>query len=175
MNNYYIYVYFDPTRDLEAFYVGKGHGKRSHGHLTRTDQHPFTQRLQKMAKQGVIPIIERYEDLTEEAAFSLEVALIAEIGRKQNGTGPLLNLTDGGEGPSGWIPTEVTRHRMAESRKGKKLPSSTKKKISDSLQNAYTEESRSKISAANKGKAKSPEHKAKIAETMRKRRQEKKW
>ena len=60
MDNFYVYVYFDPSRDLENFYVGKGKGDRSHYHLTRVDKHPFTQRLQKMVKEGIIPIIERY-------------------------------------------------------------------------------------------------------------------
>ena len=50
-NIFYVYVYFDPSRDFEAFYIGKGKDNRSHCHLTRVDKHPFTQRLQKNVKR----------------------------------------------------------------------------------------------------------------------------
>lgn len=96
MENYYIYIYFDPTKDLEPFYVGKGKGNRSSSHLTREDHHPFTYRLRKLASRGVEPIIERFENLDEESAYELERSLVGEIGRKDLGKGPLLNLTDGG-------------------------------------------------------------------------------
>ena len=77
-NTFYVYVYFDPIRDLEPFYVGKGRGTRSHCHLSRTDNHPFTYRIQNLAQLGVLPVIERYENLSEKAAFDLEIALIKE-------------------------------------------------------------------------------------------------
>ena len=40
-------------------------------------------------------------NLTVEAAKDLEIRLIAEIGRQDIGTGPLYNLTSGGDGTSG--------------------------------------------------------------------------
>lgn len=155
INVFYIYVYFDPSRDLEAIYVGKGKGKRSHAHLTRTDKHPFTQRLQKMAKLGVIPIIERYEGLTEEAAFALEIALIAEIGRKDLSKGTLLNLSDGGEGPNGCVFSAEAREKIASKQRGRPLP----------------QEHRDNIAKGTKGRVVSIETKRKMSEAALKNRE----
>lgn len=169
--NYYIYVYFDPTREYEAFYVGKGTGVRSHRHLTRTDNHPFTRRLQKMAKQGVIPIIERYEDLAEEAALSLEVALIAEIGRKDLGTGPLLNLTDGGEGTSGRIHTDATKKKIGEKSKERTHSPEIIKKIKNSNKGKMrSDETRQRMSKSSLGKGKSVEHRLAMSLAQKNRR-----
>lgn len=170
--NFYVYVYFDPTRDLEAFYVGKGKGSRSHNHLTRTDHHPFTYRLQKMARQGVIPIIERYEGLTEEAALSLEVALISEIGRKDLGTGTLLNLTDGGEGTAGRVFTEEQKSKISSAKKGRKFSDEHKEKISASQKGKtregrpHTDEAKAKMSASKKGKKMSDKYKASVSASL---------
>lgn len=149
-NNFYVYVYFDPSRDFEAFYIGKGKDNRSHCHLTRTDKHPFTQRLQKMAREGIIPIIERYERLSEKAAFDLERVLIKEIGRKDLGNGTLLNLSEGGEGPSGQIQSIETRLKRSEAQRNRspEEKAKTSKKISEVLL------------------SKSPEEKAKVYEKV---------
>lgn len=172
---YYVYVYFDPSKDLEPFYVGKGKGNRSHGHLTRVDTHPFTHRIQKMARQGVIPIIERYEGLSEEAALSLEVALIAEIGRKDLGKGTLLNLTDGGEGSSGLIHTKESKEKISKAskarpsnRKGKKLSEETKAKLAKAATGKrHTEESKKKMSENREYKGHSAEVRERISQTLK--------
>lgn len=172
---YYVYVYFDPTRELEAFYVGKGKGERSHCHLTRTDKHPFTHRIQKMARHGVIPIIERYEGLSEEAALALEIALIAEIGRKDMGKGPLLNLTDGGEGASGAKVSDDTRKKMSVSHSnechpfyGKHHSVETKEKIRNTKKGVpQSDEMKQKLSKARKGKKHSEAHAANLAASLK--------
>jgi hypothetical protein len=46
--------------------------------------------------------------------------LIRFYGRKDLGTGILRNLTDGGEGTSGWIPSEEVRAKMSAANTGKK-------------------------------------------------------
>jgi hypothetical protein len=105
---FYVYTYKDPQRN-EIIYVGKGndrYNKVSHRHLRRNDKHPFTQRLQKMARENVKPIIQRIENINEDESFELERLLIKVLGRKNLKTGSLLNLTDGGEGPSGIQHTE---------------------------------------------------------------------
>ncbi|MBU9147563.1 hypothetical protein KTD26_34560, partial [Burkholderia multivorans] len=79
-----------------------------------------------------------------------EMAFIAAIGRERNG-GPLVNLTDGGEGQVGWIPSELTRARIRAANTGRKV----------------SDETRAKMSAARKGKKKSPEHAAKIGQSRK--------
>ena len=101
MTQYYTYVYKDPLKNMEPFYVGKGNGKRLYRHLSRKDKHPLTQRLQKMLREGNKPDIEIINVTCENTAFRLEMFLINQYGRKDLGTGPLLNLTDGGEGGNG--------------------------------------------------------------------------
>lgn len=50
-------------------------------------------------KQPVIHIV--YDSLTEQDAFQKESSLIAHYGRRDTGTGCLMNMSDGGEGNSG--------------------------------------------------------------------------
>ena len=52
--------------------------------------------------------------------------MIAVFGRKDLETGILYNLTDGGDGPSGYVYTEEQRKRMGELRRGKKRPNHSK-------------------------------------------------
>lgn len=80
------------------------------------------------------------EGLTEEEAFNLEQYCIALYGRIDLGTGTLRNLTDGGDGSSGWRPSQETRNKMSQSLLGnkrwlgKKHTECTKRKISQSSQ-----------------------------------------
>lgn len=95
-NYYYVYIYFDPSRDLEPFYVGKGKGNRCFHHLKRTDDdHPLSIRLEAMADEGIKPIIEKFVFDNEHQAFAVEAELIDSIGTKIDGNGPLLNLIRG--------------------------------------------------------------------------------
>ena len=133
MNSFYIYIYFDPSRNMEPFYVGKGKGNRDKRHLGRKDNLPFPNRIKSMSKQGISPIIERHEGLTEDEAFNLEIELIKMLGRKDLGLGPLLNLTDGGEGQTGIVWTEERRKKISNAHTGKIHTDEYKKKMSDAL------------------------------------------
>lgn len=111
---FYVYFYLNPmkpgkfTFDLdfsflyEPFYIGKGKGDRcEHGlkyaNLTKNSHKKNT--INKIIKHGKYPIIVKiYENLNEQKAFELESLLIDKIGRKNLKNGPLVNLTDGGEG-----------------------------------------------------------------------------
>ena len=115
---FYTYVYYDPSRNNEPIYVGKGKGERAWQHLSKKIQHPFIQRLAYLKKIGTTPIIGLYSYLDEEFAHFLEEELISKFGRKDSGIGPLLNLTSGGEGPAGKKCSDETRKRMSASKKG---------------------------------------------------------
>ena len=89
MNNFYTYAWL--RKDNTPYYIGKGLGNRAwakiKGHIPPKDK-------------SKIIILEK--NLTEIGALALERRYIKWYGRKNNKTGILINLTDGGEGVSGY-------------------------------------------------------------------------
>ena len=85
-NNVQFYTYLYLRRDGSVRYVGKGSGRRAFqktvGHTPPKDRSRI--------------LIQYHPD--EQAAFEAEVFLIAYYGRRDIGSGPLQNVTDGGEG-----------------------------------------------------------------------------
>jgi len=128
---HYIYVAFYPNGI--PCYVGKGKGGRWLHHLTKSHNKRLAGVVRKAG--GSIPIIKLRENLTEAEAFEIEIALIAAIGRRDLGTGPLLNLTAGGDGVVGHRRTPAQRKQMSVSRKGIVPTRETAAKISAKLKN----------------------------------------
>ena len=101
---FYVYLYL--REDGTPYYVGKGKDKRA------------------WAKHNLnIPNDERRiifvaTKLLEHEAFILEIRLIQMYGRKDIKTGILRNITDGGEGTSGWVPTDENKKNISESKIG---------------------------------------------------------
>ena len=101
---FYVYIYRDPrpSRRRRPIYVGKGMAarERADSHWSKGTHNPILARLfRKFQKMNLTPTIELvgwFDD--ERAAFALEIALIRKIGRLDLKTGPLCNLTEGGEG-----------------------------------------------------------------------------
>ena len=117
-NRFYTYAYL--REDRTPYYIGKGSGNRIYD-KRRTIKPPNDKSRIIFLKQN----------LTEDEAFKHEIYMIAVFGRKDLGTGILQNLTDGGEGPSGWVPSEETRRKMSG-----KIPSEeTRAKMSKVKQN----------------------------------------
>lgn len=116
MNIYYVYFYL--RSDYTPYYVGKGKNKRAfqkHKHISIPKD------------KSKIIIVE--SDLTELQAFILERYYIRWFGRKDNETGILRNLTDGGEGSSGKIISDLTKMKLSNSNKGK-IPWNSGEKMS---------------------------------------------
>ena len=155
---FYVYIYRDPSRGNEPFYVGKGFNKRAYVHLKRTDRHPFTYRLAKMKRNGIEPHIEIIRCNNEEVAFAAEVLSIRVLGRKDLGLGPLVNMTDGGEGTSGYRHTEETRQNMSDAQKGENNSFYGK---------SHSNEHCKKISNAQKGKSHSVESRQKMSDAQK--------
>lgn len=148
---FFTYVYYDPSRN-EPIYVGKGKDDRYFHHISRTDKHPLTHRLQYMKNHDIEVQIQISRLMSEAEANEKEKCLIASIGRKDQGQGPLLNLTDGGEGSSGYRHTEESRTKMSANSKNK------------------TAEYKANMSAAHKGRKNGPrsaECRAKISENRK--------
>jgi hypothetical protein len=169
MNIYYVYQYL--REDQTPYYIGKGSTNRiNEGHALPI---PIKERRVMIA-----------ENLSEQAAFDLEIELIAKYGRKDLGTGILRNLTDGGDGASGyryteerkqayskrmkktnakrkqegWEYPESARKAISEMQKGVPKPKEWADNVTTSLNNRTEEEKadwKAKISAANKGKKRS--------------------
>jgi hypothetical protein len=99
MNAYYVYILFDWLGIPR--YIGKGKGRRDEDHERRTD--PINQAKNDFIEQtwimlGEIPKIRVRESLSSIEACVIEIALIKAIGRIDLGTGPLTNMTAGGDG-----------------------------------------------------------------------------
>ena len=83
---YYTYLWL--REDGTPYYVGKGKGKRAYRSVGHTVPRP---------KDDARIFIQHWG--SEDEAFYMEKWWIALFGRKDNGTGILRNLTDGGENP----------------------------------------------------------------------------
>jgi hypothetical protein len=160
---YYIYILFRPCGT--PFYVGKGRGDRIRLHerfaiAGRAGHKAALIRSIWRSNQHVGYRIEAWFD-DENDAFAYEQLLIAHIGREANG-GPLVNLTDGGEGPSGFrqVITPEMRAKISASLTGRtKSPEHVAKVAAKRRGQRHSLETRAKMSeAVNK-----PEAKAKIA------------
>lgn len=107
----------------EPFYIGIGDNEtRAYNKINRTKH------WKSIAKKGYeVEVL--LEDLTWEQACEKEREFIALYGRKDLGTGTLVNLTDGGEGTFGYRHTEEAKLKIRlaslgpnNARYGKKFP-----------------------------------------------------
>jgi hypothetical protein len=159
---YYVYHLVNPVTNF-PFYVGKGKNNRCRQHLIDTPERAQNKRLnghiRKIRERGIEPIIIKYqENMTEEAAYTLEEKQILEYGRigYEDG-GILMNILLDSKPPVrygqdngfyGRTHSEETKRIIGEKNRGSK----------------HTEESKEKIRQRHKGVPKSEEHRKKIGE-----------
>lgn len=159
-SGFYVYLYL--REDGTPYYTGKGTGNRawvSHRYkLNGKMAGPHT-------PMDLSRIIITHHSLTELWAFALERWHIRWYGRKDNRTGILHNKTDGGEGNTGIIQTEIANERRSAKLKGKpstrknyKTSDKTKEKLSVSLTGIVrTEQHKINNAKSNKGKKRTAE------------------
>ena len=96
---YYVYFLID-SRNSQPFYVGKGSGNRmyNHKHESKQGTKPHHHRIREILESGgeVMPVkVFEFDDEIE--ALNKEREMIEQVGRETLNTGPLLNITLGGQ------------------------------------------------------------------------------
>jgi hypothetical protein len=99
---------------FKPFYIGKGKAGRKDMHvrcaLAGKGTTAKAHKIRKIYASGNEVIAKATRKLyTEAEALALEILLIDSIGRRDLGKGPLTNLANGGEGPSGCKRTKAQR------------------------------------------------------------------
>lgn len=162
-NIFIVYKHLNPLND-SIFYIGIGVIGREKQKCKRSIRWK-----NYVNKYGFISIV-IYSGLTWSEACVKEKYLIKEVGRLDNGDGPLINMTDGGDGTGGYegywkgkkrnSPTEEARNKMRENNckywAGKSISQETRDKIRKKLiGRKHTKETRAKYKNRipwNKGK-----------------------
>lgn len=200
MEHYFIYCYYDNRKPgnyefsnicflYEPFYIGKGKYTERRKY-SRAKQHLNEKRNRNYFKNGkinrikeecrCIPFIEiLYDNLIENDAFLYEKQLIHEIGRYNIGRGPLTNLTNGGEGSSGYVQSKETKDKRVESLKKSTLIETLKtdkykEQLSKRSKNWWNEEKKMEYSIKQQGKNNSNFGKKRSLESIEKSKETKK-
>ena len=143
-NRFLVYLHIKETNG-EPFYVGKGSKRRS---TSKCGRNKWWQRI--VDKYGY-DIIILEEGLTNDEALEREVYWINRIGRKSLNAGPLVNMTDGGEGTPN-MPQE-SRDKIAIAMSIRVVSEETRLKMSISRTGVKrTEEEKLHLSIIMKGK-----------------------
>jgi len=130
--SYYTYAYL--REDGTPYYIGKGKGDRIN---------QYHSKFVKVPNKDRRVILETFE--TEQEAYDHEIEMIDFYGRKDLGTGILINRTNGGDNPP--------KNDMAGWNKGMKMN--------------FSPERGRKISKSLKGKTKSKEHRENLSKSMK--------
>jgi hypothetical protein len=164
MNKYYLYRHIRLDNNI-PFYIGIGtKNNRNHPNIfseycraySKTDRCTFWKNIINKTNYRVEILLESndYEFIKRK-----EIEFIALYGRRNLKLGPLVNLTNGGDGSNGYIPSEITRKNHSIRMTGRIQSEEEKIKRNKSREGYnHSEETKKKISEAHKGKPINIEH-----------------
>jgi len=162
-----IYLLSDPRPDdrPQHIYVGVTNNleQRVEQHLRCRGKTYVANWIKSLASLGLKPVVEALETglKTQEQREFAEKDWIRNF---RKGGFIVLNLTDGGEGVCGYVPTPEARAKNGAAHKGCILTPEHKAKIGRGLVNSpYHEEHMKKLHAARTGKPMAEEHRKRIA------------
>lgn len=142
------YVYRHVRLDInEIFYIGIGSEnndyKRAH---TKRNRNKHWRNIVNKTNYEVEIVL---DNITWEEACAKEIEFIKLYGRKDLNEGTLVNMTDGGEGPLGFVHDQESRDKMSKSKIGK--PTSTKGKPGTNLGKKFSTETKDRMSKSSMG------------------------
>ena len=121
---FYHYLYLE--EDGSPYYSGKGTGRRAWQNHRRKNR--FGKMIGPHTPKDPSRIVITHWGLTELWSFAMERWYIRWYGRKDNGTGILVNLTNGGQGISGILSHRKGKPSPNIGKKYKMTPDGTKSK-----------------------------------------------
>jgi len=148
---YYVYALSYPeSMGGHVFYIGKGKRNRISSHEWQAKKGAKSykcnviRKIWARAENVVRSILAFFE--TEQEAYEYEKALIFFMDG-------LTNQTDGGDGTSGYIPTDELRQKWSETRKSSPAYQEARRKLAESRKGSrHSEETRQRMSESGKKK-----------------------
>jgi hypothetical protein len=143
------YVYRHIRLDTnEIFYIGIGSENNDYKRAyTKRNRNKHWRNIVNKTDYEVEIVL---DNLTWDEACTKEIEFIKLYGRKDLNEGTLCNLTDGGEGPLGFVHSQESREKLSKSKIGKPTP--TKGKPGTNLGKKFSEETKQRMSESHIGK-----------------------
>lgn len=134
-----MYAYVDP-RDGRTRYVGRSSSGMVRPRNFKAHYAHCRNWIASLRKEGLEPKIEVLEELPEDASnYEVGMAERAWIAAHRLLGSDLTNLTDGGEGMYGHVPSEETIQKIRKVHLGSKRSEETRRRISDATRAAIKE------------------------------------
>lgn len=121
MDKCVVYAHIRPDTK-RVFYIGKGFAKtRAYARFNRNTH--WQNVVNKNNRVFIVEII--FNNISHSEAIALEISTISFFGLEN-----LTNITIGGEGTKGWIPSEETKRKISKAHIGKVVSKETRNKLS---------------------------------------------
>jgi hypothetical protein len=156
----YLYRHIRLDKNV-PFYIGIGNDKSYKRAYDRNQRNRFWKFVVSKTEYDVEIML---DDLDWTTICEKEKEFIRLYGRKDNKTGTLVNLTDGGDGALGVTVSQQTRDKISKRQKGKTFSEETRKKLSAKAKGRkYSEEICKRMSERGKLQKHSEERNKKIS------------